>query len=147
MSRKLLAVMLVMALALFACGDSEPAGPAQTVNVDMTETDSTTMVMTVDPQTVEAGTVTFEVTNSGDLLHEFVIFETDLAADALPTNESGSEVLEDGEGLSLVDEVEDIESGETGSVTVTLEPGNYVLVCNIKGHYQMGLRAELTVTE
>ena len=37
-----------------------------------------------------AGDVTFNATNEGpDDVHEFVVFQTDLAPDALPTNEDG----------------------------------------------------------
>lgn len=147
MSRKLTILASAMALALVACsGETATTGPAQTVTVDLTEVDSDTMQMTVDPQSVVAGEITFEVTNSGDLLHELVVFKTDLASDDLPTNESGSEVLEDGPGLSLVDEIEDIQSGDSGTLTVALEPGKYVLVCNIKGHYQKGLHADFEVS-
>jgi hypothetical protein len=44
--------------------------------------------------------------------HEFVVFKTDLAADALPTASDGS-VDEEGEGVELVDEIEDIAVGDT----------------------------------
>ena len=48
-----------------------------------------------------AGEVTFNVTNKGpEDVHEFVVFETDLAPDALPTVADGS-VDEEGEGVEL----------------------------------------------
>ena len=54
-----------------------------------------------------AGDVTFNATNTGpDDVHEFVVFLTDLAPDALPTNEDGS-VDEEGEGLELQGEIEE----------------------------------------
>lgn len=100
---------------------------------------------------VEAGEVTFEATNEGpDDVHEFVIFRTDLAPDQLPVDENGA-VDEAGEGLELIDEIEDIPVGETQSVTVELESGNYVLICNIwdedeqEAHYQEGMRVAFTV--
>jgi hypothetical protein len=46
-----------------------------------------------------AGSVTFNVTNKGpDEVHEFVVIQTDLAPDALPTGKDGS-VDEEGEGV------------------------------------------------
>jgi hypothetical protein len=58
--------------------------------------------------------------------HEFVVFQTDLPQDQLPTNEDG-DVDEEGEGVALVDEIEDIEGGSSESLTVNLDAGSYVL--------------------
>lgn len=100
-----------------------------------------------------AGDVTFNVTNDGpNDPHEFVIFQTDLAPDALPTAEDGS-VDEEGEGLTLIDEIEDIAVGDSPTVTVPLDAGSYVLICNIveeedgelESHYQEGMRVGFTV--
>ncbi len=89
-----------------------------------------------------AGSTTFDITNDGPSTHEFVVFKTDLAEDALPVD--GSTVTE--ENLDLVDEVEDIAPGAGTSLTVDLEPGSYVVICNIEGHYTAGMYAALTVT-
>jgi uncharacterized cupredoxin-like copper-binding protein len=97
--------------------------------------------------------VTFTVNNTGpEDTHEFVVFKTDLAPDALPTAPDGS-VDEEGEGVQLVDEIEDIAVGDTPTLTVTLDAGSYVLICNIvedEGdeaivHYQQGMRTAFTV--
>lgn len=97
------------------------------------------------------GEVTFNATNKGpEDVHEFVVFKTDLSPVALPTSPDGS-VNEEGEGLELVDEIEDIPVGETQSITVDLESGSYVLICNIydeaekESHYQEGMRTAFTV--
>jgi hypothetical protein len=51
----------------------------------------------------------------------------------------------------VIDEIEDIPVGETQSVTVDLEAGNYVLICNIfdetenEAHYAEGMRIAFTV--
>lgn len=50
------------------------------------------------------------------------------------------------DAYTLVDEVEDIPGGETATLNVTLDPGHYVIICNIKGHYRMGMESELTVS-
>jgi uncharacterized cupredoxin-like copper-binding protein len=89
-----------------------------------------------------AGSTTFDITNDGPSTHEFVVFKTDLAEDALPVD--GSTVTE--ETLDLVDEAEDIAPGVGTSLTVDLEPGSYVVICNIEGHYGAGMHAALTVT-
>ncbi len=104
-----------------------------------------------DPTSGDAGEVTFEATNDGpDDVHEFVVFRTDLAPTDLPTDENGA-VVETGEGIELIGEIEDIPVGETKSVTLELEAGNYVFICNIwdeeeqESHYQEGMRTSFTI--
>jgi len=103
------------------------------------------------PASAPAGSITFEATNNGpEDVHEIVVIKTDLAPDALPTNADGS-VNEVGEGIEPIDEIEDIPVGETQDLTVDLEAGNYVLICNIyeeaeqESHYQEGMRTAFTV--
>jgi uncharacterized cupredoxin-like copper-binding protein len=74
-----------------------------------------------------------------------VIFKTDLAPDALPLGDDGN-VDEEGEGVEHIDEIEDITGGSTQSLTVTLDAGNYVFICNLPGHYQQGMHAAFTVS-
>jgi uncharacterized cupredoxin-like copper-binding protein len=139
--RGLLAAALVAGLALPAC-----AGGGGTVEVTLQE-------FSVIPaqESVSAGEVTFDVENTGpDDVHEFVIIKTDLAPDALPTDENGV-VEEEGQGMEVIDEIEDIPVGETQSLTVDLDAGNYALICNIwteeeqEAHYSMGMRTAFTV--
>lgn len=93
-----------------------------------------------------AGPVTFTVTNKGTTVHEFVIFKTDLAIDKLPLSSDGTEVEEDGEGLTAIDEVEDVAVGADASLPVTLAAGRYVMICNIPAHYTSGMRTEFTAS-
>ena len=140
MNIKKLVPYLVLALlsvsVLTACGSS-------TVDVGLN-----TYSITLSKSSVSAGEVTFHVHNDAtDLTHEFVVFKTDLAQDQLPLTSEGI-VDEEGGGLPVVDEVEDVEPGMTTDLTVTLEPGNYVLLCNIDSdemHYQHGMHVAFTV--
>ena len=88
-----------------------------------------------------AGPVTFALTNAGEQMHEFVVVKTDLKADALPVVDNKI----DESALTAVDEVEDIAVGATPKLTVDLEPGHYVLLCNIETHYGLGMHADFTV--
>jgi uncharacterized cupredoxin-like copper-binding protein len=101
--------------------------------------------ITLDSSTADAGSVTFDITNQGPSTHEFVVFKTDLAPDALPTDDKGT-VDEEGKGLKHIDEVEDIAAGSSQTLTTNLDPGNYVVICNLPGHYQQGMHAPLTVS-
>lgn len=126
------------------------AGPqATTVEVTLVE-----FGVVPDLSEVRAGSVTFEATNDGpNDPHELVVIRTDLAADALPTDEDGA-VDEDGEGIEVMGEIEEFPVGETLSMTLELEAGSYVLICNlveledgeIEAHYALGMRTPFTVT-
>jgi uncharacterized cupredoxin-like copper-binding protein len=98
-----------------------------------------------------AGDVTFQVSNTGpEDVHEFVVLKTDLDAGALPTDDTGA-VDEAGGGIEVVDEIEDIPVGESRDLTVSLEAGKYVLLCNIysedeqEAHYELGMRTNFAV--
>jgi uncharacterized cupredoxin-like copper-binding protein len=125
-------------------GDTASTAPAEgtVVNVALGETDVQHQYMTLDSSSVPAGAVSFAITNEGVKNHEFVVLSSDLAADQLEMN--GDEANED--AYTLIDEVEDIPGGETATLNVTLDPGHYVIICNIKGHYRMGMETELTVS-
>jgi hypothetical protein len=152
MSRRFLlllpAGLLLTGSAFVGCGDDDGGNGgdgASTVNIELNE-----FAVTADPDSVPAGDVTFSVENVGAETHEFVVVKTDLAEDALPTAEDGS-FDEEGEGVEVVDEIEDIASETTQELTVTLESGSYVLVCNIvdeeeaESHYAEGMHTSFTV--
>jgi len=101
--------------------------------------------VTPDESSAAAGEVTFDITNDAEQTHEFVVFQTDLAPDQLPLNEDGS-FDEEGEGVTHIDEIEDIEGGSTESLTVSLDAGNYVLICNLPAHYRQGMHASFSVS-
>lgn len=149
-------VAIVGALSLVAAGCSDDDGGetgATGATGGGTTVDVTVQEFAVIPasSSAPAGDVTFDVTNEGpDDVHEFVVFKTDLAPDALPTVADGS-VDEEGEGLELIDEIEDIAVGDTPTLTVSLDAGSYVFICNIydeaeqEAHYQEGMRVAFTV--
>lgn len=115
-------------------GATQPSATAGGVAVTLSE-----FAVTPSVRAVPAGSVTFSVSNTGNVEHEFVILRTSAAADALP--QDGAEASEAG----LVDEIEGIKSGEAGSLTVDLASGHYVVICNLPDHYAAGMYAALTV--
>jgi len=150
------AAAAVLCLVAAACGDDDGGTTAATgaATGGATTVEVTVQEFAVIPaaSSAPAGDVTFNVTNEGpDDTHEFVVFKTDLAPDALPTAEDGS-VDEAGEGVELIDEIEDIAVGDTPTLTVSLDAGNYVFICNIVeeeggetiAHYQQGMRVGFT---
>jgi uncharacterized cupredoxin-like copper-binding protein len=106
--------------------------------------------ITLDSDSASAGEVTFSIQNNGPSVHEFVVIKTDLAPDALPTTEEDGVTIvdEEGQGIEPVDEVEDIPVGESPELTVNLDAGSYVIICNISengGHYLNGMHTGFTV--
>lgn len=130
------AVLLAAVVLFVSVGCSSGSG-----DVTATEADFT---ITLDPTTATAGDVSFDIKNEAEQTHELVVFKSDLAEGDLPTNDDG-DVDEEGEGVTLVDEVEDIAGGSEESLTVNLEAGKYVVICNLPGHYAQGMHASLSV--
>ena len=151
---RLLAVSAVGSLSVgCGTGGASPSptadeGGAATVMVALQE-----WAVVPEANSAPAGEVTFEISNEGpDDVHEFVVIRTDLDVAALPTDANGA-VEEGGEGMEVIDEVEDLPVGETQTLRLTLDAGSYALICNIwddvegEAHYQMGMRTAFEVTE
>ncbi|MEX1663644.1 plastocyanin/azurin family copper-binding protein [Thioclava sp. 15-R06ZXC-3] len=101
-------------------------------------TQQATMGVTAKPSSVSAGKVTFEVKNdSKGTVHEMIVAPIQSATEELPYNKDEMRVDEDKAGH--LGEVSELDPGQSGSLTVTLKPGEYILYCNIPGHYVMGM--------
>lgn len=87
-----------------------------------------------------AGEVTFNIVNTGTLTHEFVIVATDLPEDQLPVKDG---VVEEDQ-LDVLSKIEGIQPGKGGHLSVDLPAGHYVVMCNLPGHYLLGMHAGLT---
>jgi uncharacterized cupredoxin-like copper-binding protein len=102
--------------------------------------------ITPDQSSVPAGLVDLKVTDHGPTAHELLIFQTDLAPNKLPLGPDGR-VDEEGDGVQKVfDSGDNIDVGTTKTFHIALAAGNYVLVCNLPGHYKAGMHTALTVT-
>ena len=123
-----------------------PLHADETVDVDLIDHGMESMKMDLSTQQVKAGTVTFNVTNKSEaLVHEFVVARSDKAVKALPYNEEENELTED--AVEVEKEIEDIDPGKSGTLTVKLDPGAYILFCNKPGHFKAGMVHTLTVRE
>lgn len=97
--------------------------------------------------TMKAGQVEFAITNTGTMPHELLVFKSDLAPSAYPSDSAGT-IDEEGGGVSLISDGENIDPGGTQSRTVDLStPGTYLFVCNIPGHFKQGMFTVVTVTQ
>ena len=129
------AVAVVLAYALK--GSSSPAGDVRASTVDY---------RVLLPTTLSAGKHTIGYTNKGSVPHEIVIFKTALPADQLPLSADG-DVNEDSPSLhNVADSGDSLAPGGAKSFTTSsLTPGHYVAVCNLPGHYSLGMRLDVTV--
>lgn len=170
------AALALSALAATACGDGEDRPGVTVIGDDdssgtgsgtgvgaepgvvedppegATEVDVTIGEWSVAPDTttVSAGEIYFLVDNVGpEDPHEFVIVKSDEAPGDLPTVDG--KVPED--EIDLVDEIEPFLPDSSASIAVELEPGNYILLCNIveieegevESHYELGMYTGFTV--
>ena len=105
-----------------------------------------TMGIKVSPASAPAGHVTFDVTNSSkDQIHEMIVMYLADTSKQLPYVADEMRVDEDKAGDK--GEVSELDPGHTGSLTVMLKPGKYLLICNVPGHYEAGMWTEFTVTK
>lgn len=138
MRRAWMAVILLATMGgLAACGDDSGSDEG---SVDATLSD---FEIDLSSSSAPAGEVTFNVQNDGPSTHEFVVFQTDVAEDELPTDDEGN--VEEGGDLEPVDEIEDIEDGDSADLTVDLDAGSYVIICNVPLHYGEGMHTSFTV--
>jgi uncharacterized cupredoxin-like copper-binding protein len=147
------AAIAVLSALTAGCGDDDDDGGAQgdgdggeEVNVVVSE-----FKVEPDPESVGAGEVTFVIDNQGGETHEFLVVDAD-SADDLPVDDDGA--FDEEAFGNVIDEVEDIESGDTEELTVDLDAGTYVLLCNVveetesgevESHFAEGMHATFTV--
>jgi uncharacterized cupredoxin-like copper-binding protein len=75
------------------------------------------------PTNLPAGEVTFQIANDGEFTHSFEI-----------ENEAMEEELEPA-----------LEPGQSGTLTVNLEPGTYTVYCPVGNHREQGMEIQVTV--
>lgn len=124
----------------FAFGEpGDPADADRTVEIEANDS------LKFDPDSVEvtAGeTVTFVITNTGNLDHEFVLGDEAAQADMeaeMADMEGGMEMHHDPNAITLP-------AGETMELTWTFTTAGEVLFgCHVPGHYDAGMRGTVTV--
>lgn len=141
------AVALLCSLLLVADVASSAAAPTQSLGIKLqdpsTDPSIAHMRIVLDHETIKPGRVTVHAENqSKNLVHE-VIIARDGGAKELPMDAKHARVIES--RVRRLGEISDLAAGKSGSLTMNLKPGNYVLFCNQPGHYQEGMFAKLTV--
>ncbi len=132
--------LVILSLALFACRPAAAALPADVagaqVIVELRDYSVQTSVASIP-----AGTVKIGIRNLAGMAHDLVVLKTATAFDKLPIDASTAKAKEEGR----VGGIEAIGAGRATSLTLDLAPGSYVLLCNVAGHYQLGMRTPFRV--
>jgi hypothetical protein len=168
----LVAATAVLLAGVLACGDDDGDEATPTPEPSATEEatgtpgpDGETATPTVAPAESTAGmslvewairpdktrarpgTVTFLVRNEGTVTHQFLVIRSDIEKDELPRNGDKGVDLSD---LDVVGSIDAIAPGENDEVTVDVEEGPYILLCNLfsggESHYLTGMYNEFEVT-
>jgi uncharacterized cupredoxin-like copper-binding protein len=102
------------------------------------------MQMKADPTTVKAGRITFNAVNqSKELVHEVLVVPAPAGSKEIPYDAKSDRIIES--RAHSRGEISDLKPGAKGSVTLSLKPGAYFLLCNQPGHYKAGMSTKLTV--
>jgi uncharacterized cupredoxin-like copper-binding protein len=131
------AALVALVVIASACG----AAPADTSEVPTLYVDLSDFKLVTDHPTIASGHVVIGIRNHASMLHELKVIKTDLAPDQLPVDGATAKAKEDGK----VGELMNIAAGASRKLVLELAPGKYVLICNIAGHYQLGMRVALEV--
>lgn len=117
--------------------DTTAAAGADVIKVKMGEYEFSPAKLTA-----KAGPVAIEAENTGKMAHELVLAKSNLDPAKLPTSSDGSV---DEAKVDVIGETGDVEPGQTGTLNADLEPGSYVIFCNLPGHHAAGMDGSLTV--
>jgi uncharacterized cupredoxin-like copper-binding protein len=131
---------LAVAVPLTVARRQEPTPPGTPVNVLLED-----FKVRTNAAFVPAGTVNFRIRNQGPTTHELIVVRSDRAPDELPLQDDGLTVDEEGPGINFLEEVEGLDIDDRQTLVLDLTAGNYVLYCNLEGHYLGGMHAAITV--
>jgi uncharacterized cupredoxin-like copper-binding protein len=142
-----MSLLLACAVATIVALETRPSGGlAVPTGSHIVHVDEHDFGIHIPEVTLPAGHYVFVDTNHGPSPHELVIWKTALSTNHLPLG-ANRKVNEDSPTLaSALDSGSSLDPGETRLLTATLEPGHYVIVCNLPGHFMAGMHVEITVT-
>jgi uncharacterized cupredoxin-like copper-binding protein len=131
---------VAIAVPLTVARRQEPTPPGTPLNVLLQD-----FKVQQDAAAVPAGTVSLRIRNKGPTRHELIVVRTDRAPGKLPLQSDGLTVDEEGDGVEFVDDIDGLDIDGRQTLVLGLAPGNYVMYCNLEGHYLGGMYAALTV--
>jgi uncharacterized cupredoxin-like copper-binding protein len=137
------AVLLVTTVGAIAWGASQ-SGASVTPFPSITATESD-FTIHLSASHVAAGPFALVANNRGPSAHELVVFRTSLALNKLPLDSAGNIIEDSSQLVKVADSGTNVAPGQSRTLYTVLTPGTYVFVCNLPGHYRLGMRAALVV--
>ncbi len=161
----LVTTSLALALAAAACSSTGATPVPATGGSGEVRAALSEWMIGLSAASAPAGRVAFAITNQGAVPHEFQVIRTDMMADSLPVKDSMIDIQAMGgpmdTGMSMpgtspnpdmehpagmVGLVDNVQAGGTAQLVLDeLAAGHYVIICDIAGHYQQGMRTDFTV--
>jgi uncharacterized cupredoxin-like copper-binding protein len=132
------AIAVVAVIILAACSASAPAAKGTVVKV--VESDFEIAVQT----NVTAGDVVMMVRNLGPVDHELIVVPAPVGD--LPMRGDGLTVSEESFKPEPLGAIEPYAPGSERQLQLHLEPGRYVLFCNMSGHFLGGMHEILVAS-
>lgn len=129
-----------------AAAGADPAQADTTVSAELGE-----WFVRPNPAQASAGVIAFQAMNIGAEEHEIVVARAE-SAEALPTKPDGTVDEEAMPAEDLLGEIEEFPAGTTMTGAFDMEPGTYVLFCNIyeeaegESHFAEGMHTTFTVS-
>jgi uncharacterized cupredoxin-like copper-binding protein len=135
-------LLIATTIAGFTWGASRGSTTQPFPSITVTESDFT---IRLSASRASAGPITLDVHNQGPSAHELVVFRTTLALSALPIGSDGNVDEASTKLEKVADSGTNIAPGQSRTLYAVLTPGSYVFICNLPGHYRLGMRAALLV--
>ena len=142
--RNTIGVIALSMLLLAACGGASSGGAAgaspgaggTAITVELSD-------FKIKPSvtSTKAGKIDFQIRNTAAMLHDLKVIRTDLDDDKLPIDAGKAQAKEDGK----VGGMDNIPAGAIRTLSLDLAAGKYVLICNVAGHYQLGMHVAFKV--
>jgi uncharacterized cupredoxin-like copper-binding protein len=117
-------------------GSATSTGSAAAVPADAVKATMGEMFIHASATTHKAGKVTFAVSNQGQIAHWFAIAQAPVKIDSTGAPAASG----------VVAKTSELSAGASATLTATLSPGSYELVCLMPGHYAGGQHVAFTVT-
>jgi uncharacterized cupredoxin-like copper-binding protein len=138
--------LIAAAISLAAFNVSAYAAKATTVvHVSLEGEADQPMKITPDAASVKAGAVEFDIKNDAiGTDHEVVLVKLKSKDQKISDNAKTDRI--DESKLDSMGEVAGLKPGATGKLKVKLAAGDYMLLCNHKGHFHEGMYTAFTVT-
>jgi uncharacterized cupredoxin-like copper-binding protein len=120
--------------------------PFTKIQVSLDGEASQPMKVALDVAQVKAGVIEFDVKNDAiSTDHEVILIKLQKEGQIITANAKTHRI--DEAKFKTMGEVGGLKPSDTGVLKVTLAAGDYVLVCNHKSHFELGMYTPFTVTK